>query len=149
MGDLILSKSVTNKVVLWKPLFDDEEDNESIIYTTRRVPSSILYLREFQLEHCGSWYVRFDSPSPHHQLLALGNQEGEVKVWHIGGDKEGGSVCHPNSKYFCSLSTTGWFGGGGAASNGRSTVRMVAFNPHGSNLVAVKDDSTVWMWDAV
>lgn len=147
VGDLILSKSVSNKIVLWKPLFSNEEDSESTIYSTQRVPSSILFLREFKLEHCGSWYVRFESPPPYHHVLALGNQKGEVKVWHLGGNEEDNSGCHPNQKYFCNLTTSGWFGGG-ATSNEQSTVRMVAFNPHGSNLVAVRDDSTVWMWDA-
>ncbi|KAL7536498.1 hypothetical protein ACHAXR_007203 [Thalassiosira sp. AJA248-18] len=144
VGDLILSKSVSNKVILWKPLFNNEEDNKMTTYTTHRVPSSILFLREFKLEHCDSWYVRFDSPSPYHQLLALGNQKGEVKVWKIGGNENDDSGCHPCQKYFCNLTTSGWFGGGTIT----STVRMVAFNPHGSHLVAVRDDSTVWMWDA-
>ena len=142
IGDLILSKSIDNRVVLWKPQYDNEEDKEQDVYTTHRVPSSILYLREFELENCGSWYVRFESPPPYHQLLALGNQLGEVKVWHVSGTV--------NEKYFCNLTTTM----GNSSSNtgdhhNQSTVRMVAFNPHGSSLVAIKDDSTVWMWDAV
>ena len=137
-------------MVLWKPLFNNDEGDESIHYSTHRVPSSIQFLREFTLENCNSWYVRFDSPAPHHQLLALGNQIGEVKVWHIGEvDRKDNDGCDPNEKYFCNLSTNGWFGGGSGAPNEQSTVRMVAFNPHGSNLVAVKDDSTVWIWDAV
>lgn len=145
VGDLILSKSTDNKVVLWKPLFDNEEETERPIYNTHRVPSSILFLREFNLDHCGSWYIRFDSPSPHHQLLALGNEIGEVKVWHVSGnDNKNGTA---DQKYFCNLSTSGFLNNGGSL-NEQSTVRMVAFNPHGSHLVAVKDNSTVWVWDA-
>ncbi|KAL3773301.1 hypothetical protein ACHAW5_000248 [Stephanodiscus triporus] len=142
MGDLMLSKSVSNSVVLWKPLAEDERR----MYNTHRVPSSILFLREFKLDHCWSWYVRFESPSPYHRILACGNQRGEVKVWHIGGDDGG---CHPEQKHFCNLptSTSGWFGASSGGDCDQSTVRMVAFNPHGSHLVAVKDDSTVWMWD--
>ena len=140
VGDLILSKSIDNKVVLWKPIFDNDAD-QRLVYTTNRVPSDILYLREFQLENCGSWFIRFESPPPYHHLLALGNQVGEVKVWHIGNDEK-------HQKYFCNLTTSnGWFGTTGKAVNDQTTIRMVAFNPHGSSLVAVKDDSTVWMWD--
>jgi len=148
VGDLILSKSVDNKVVLWKPLLNIDESNKSSEYTTHRVPSSILFLREFKLENCDSWYVRFDSPPPYHRVLALGNQIGEVKVWKFGEDGDGDGGCHPGDKYYCNLTTSGWFGGE-TASDAPSTVRMVAFNPHGSNLVAVRDDATVWMWDAV
>ena len=142
VGDLILSKSIDNKVVLWKPIFDND-DETTIIHTTNMVPSDILFLREFQLENCGSWFIRFESPPPYHHLLALGNQVGEVKVWHIGNEEK-------HQKYFCNLTTisNGWFGTTGKAVNDQSTIRMVAFNPHGSSLVAVKDDSTVWMWDA-
>ena len=142
VGDLILSKSVSNKVVLWKPLFNNDIESEQTIHVKHRVPSSILFLREFTLDHCGSWYVRFESPPPYHQILALGNQKGEVKIWRIGnGDDDSG--CHPNQKYFCNLKTSEYFNG----AYDQSTVRLVTFNPHGFHLVAVKDDSTVWVWD--
>lgn len=115
------------------------------MYSTHRVPSSIQFLREFTLDHCASWYVRFESPPPRHRILALGNERGEVKVWHVGGGKEEGNGCHPGQAPFCNLTTSGWFN----CAADQSTVRMVAFNPHGSHLVAVKDDSTVWMWEGV
>ena len=142
VGDLILSKSVSNKVVLWKPLFNDKE-SENAIHIKHRVPSSILFLREFTLDHCGSWYVRFESPPPYHQILALGNQKGDVKIWRIGENADDDSGCHPNQSHFCRLKTSEYFNGG----YDQSTVRMVAFNPHGNHLVAVKDDSTVWVWN--
>jgi len=146
VGNLILSKSVDNKVVLWEPLVNKGEDNKNTAHTkTQQTPSSILFLREYELENCDSWYIRFESQSPHHHLLALGNQIGEVKVWKIGGDEEDRRKSQPCAKYFCNLTTSGWPGG---EADGPSTVRMVAFNPHGTNLVAVKDDATVWMWDA-
>lgn len=130
---------------------ENEDGTKVGTYTKECVPSAILFLREFKLEHCDSWYIRFDSPSPYHKLLALGNEKGEVKVWKIGEDDDGedDSGCHPNQKYCCSLSTSG---GNGASSSSsasmNSTVRMVAFNPLGTQLVAVKDDSTVWVWGA-
>jgi polycomb protein EED len=157
IGDLILSKSVHNKVVLWKPLLDSNDnlndfgsatntinDTESA-ESSPRIPSAILFLREFSLSHCDSWFVRFHSPPPFHRLLALGNQKGEVKVWQIGGEKG----CHPDQKYFCSLPTSiGGFRGSSNSDGGASTVRMVRFNADASCLVAVCDDATVWMWEA-
>eukprot|EP00956_Cyclotella_meneghiniana_P002243 scaffold2530_cov87-Cyclotella_meneghiniana.AAC.9 len=145
IGDLILSKSVHNKVVLWKALLDktDNEEEESA-ESSSRIPSAILYLREFSLSNCDSWFVRFHSPPPYHRVLALGNQKGEVKVWHIGGKKG----CHPDQKFYCDLTTSGI--GGLRSSNtdsGGATVRMVKFSPDISSLVAVCDDGTVWIWD--
>lgn len=146
VGDLILSKSVHNKVVLWKALLDkaDNEDEESA-ESGLRIPSAILYLREFSLSHCDSWFIRFHSPPPYHRVLALGNQKGEVKVWHIGGEKG----CHPDQKFYCDLTTSG-IGGlrTSNAASGAATVRMVKFSPDISSLVAVCDDGTVWVWDS-
>ena len=156
VGDLILSKSVHNKVVLWKPILDKDDSSHPGSLTracyndaeteesSTRIPSEILYLREFSLTHCDSWFVRFHSPPPHHRILALGNQKGEVKVWRIGGDKG----CHPDQKYYCSLATSGV--GGLRSSNNHNvgyTVRMVKFSPDGLCLVVVCDDGTVWMWE--
>ena len=86
--------------------------------------------------------MRFDSSLPHHKLLALGNQKGEVKVWSVGshGAEEGGN-CDRKSLY----ATSKWFGDT-QISGDQTLVRMVAFNPRGSHLVAVRDDSTVWVW---
>jgi polycomb protein EED len=149
IGDLILSKSVHNKIVLWKPLLDKSDSSSGVTASdgnnaehtsTGRIPSTILYLREFSLTDCNSWFVRFHSPPPYHRILALGNQKGEVKIWQIGGD----NGCHPDEKHYCDMNTSGI----GGLGNGNSTVRMVKFSPDGSYLVAVRDDSTVWMWEA-
>mmetsp|Transcript_8608 Transcript_8608/g.18385 ORF Transcript_8608/g.18385 Transcript_8608/m.18385 type:complete len:571 (+) Transcript_8608:55-1767(+) len=170
VGDLVLSKSVHNVVVLWKPLLLHEETEQNYHHkqadhqntkNSNRIPSSILFLREFTINHCNSWFVRFHSAPPYHRLLALGNQKGEVRVWEIGGSEDDDSGFHPHRKYFSSLTTMGpgYFissggnGGGGCNGNsgntGGSTVRMVAFSPFDSSLVAVCDDSTVWKWDVI
>ena len=153
VGDLILSKSVHNKVVLWKPLLEknahhdeNQTDNEAESESSPKIPSAIFFLREFTLSHCDSWFIRFHSPSPYHRILALGNQRGEVKVWHIGGEKG----CNPEQKFYCNLTTSGVNGvrSSGNQDNSGSTVRMVKFSPDASCLVAVCDDATVWMWEA-
>ncbi|KAL7510227.1 hypothetical protein ACHAXN_007144 [Cyclotella atomus] len=158
VGDLILSKSVHNKVVLWKPILDKDDntklespssiennDSESA-ESSSRIPSGILFLREFTLSHCNSWFVRFHSPSPYHRILALGNQKGEVKVWQIGGEKG----CNPDAKFYCNLTTSnvGGMHASNSNDNGGCTVRMVKFSPDASCLVAVCDDGTIWMWEA-
>ncbi len=116
VGDLILSKSVHNVVVLWKPLliheedendYDPKQDDHQNVKNSNRIPSSILFLREFTINHCNSWFVRFHSAPPYHRLLALGNQKGEVRVWEIGGNEDDDSGFHPHRKYFSSLATMG------------------------------------------
>ena len=153
IGDLILSKSVHNKVVLWKPLLEKSEqhdenqtDHDAESESSSRIPSAILFLMEFTLSHCDSWFVRFHSPPPNHRVLALGNQRGKVKVWHIGGEKG----CHPEQKFYYNLTTSGVNGIRASTNQDSSglTVRMVKFSPDVSCLVAVCDDATVWMWEA-
>jgi polycomb protein EED len=146
VGDLLLSKSVNNTVVLWKPLLNDEgearqhAESESSQHCT--IPSSILFLREFALTHCSNWFVRFHSPPPFYKILALGNQKREVKLWNIGGD----DGCHPSQKPFCTLVTRGGGIGFGDSVKCSTVVRMVRFSHCGSSLVAVCDDSTIWLW---
>ena len=146
VGDLLLSKSVNNTVVLWKPLLKDEgearqhAESESSQHCT--IPSSIVFLREFALTHCSNWFVRFHSPPPYYKILALGNQKREVKLWNIGGD----DGCHPSQKPFCTLVTRGGGIGFGDSVKCSTVVRMVRFSHCGSSLVAVCDDSTIWLW---
>ena len=139
--------------------------NEKAVYTTTRtIPSNIIFLREFQLDNCSSWYIRFESPGPDYTILACGNECGEVRVWQIDDSsefdtddiddnyKDDNNTNDSCSDYThsCSLTTSTTLSSitGGDRDN-LSTVRMVAFNPYGSQLVAVKDDSTIWMWDSL
>ena len=127
VGDLILSKSVENKVVLWRPIIESEGDEP--VYS-KQPPSGMEYLWKFELEHCNHWFVRFHTAPPKYDILALGNSKGKVYLWHLRG-------ANMSRKPFRTLDT-----------ETESSVRMVLFNPHGGQLVAVKDDSTVWLWDS-
>jgi len=123
--------------------------------TTRTIPSNIIFLREFQLDNCSSWYIRFECPGPDYTILACGNECGEVRVWQIDDESEvlENDVIDDNykddSKHSCSLTTSTTLSSIAGDRDNLSTVRMVAFNPYGSQLVAVKDDSTIWMWDSL
>lgn len=129
--------------------------------TTRTIPSNIIFLREFQLDNCSSWYIRFESPGPDCTVLACGNECGEVRVWQIDDssefdtddiddnykdDNNNKNDSCPDYTHSCSLTLSSITGDD---RDNLSTVRMVAFNPYGSQLVAVKDDSTIWMWDSL
>lgn len=129
VGDLILSKSTTNTVSLWKPIFctsDDSRLPESNAVTTSSNDSKeqILHLLDYSVPDCGQWYIRFGLDSDCN-LLAVGNCIGDIRVWEIGGAKK------PNIVFNAMCS---------------AIVRMVAFSPDGQIMVAVCDDSTVWKY---
>lgn len=95
VGDLILSKSITNTIVLWKPDTSHFRrsrqttinDDSASKYITSRPPRSgnVFPLREFQLSNCQVWFIRFHTDADC-RLLAIGNTVGKVKVWKIGCD---------------------------------------------------------------
>jgi WD40 repeat protein len=119
VGDLILSKSVHNKIVLWAPGAD----------TSGFVPSSIEHhvIVEYRYPGGDLWYMRF-ALNPSRTLLAVGSRDGRIYLFDVDDPKGMPAVCltHPQAK---------------------SAVRQLAFSPDGRILVAVCDDSTVWRWD--
>lgn len=163
VGDLVLSKSITDRIVLWKPDLSSSgrcpndapasssanggssngkiangtsNANAASSATTHhqrsKLRNNVIPLREFTLNKCDVWFVRFQTDSPDCRCLAVGNNVGEVKVWDVGSP-------NPNRKYFANLT------------HGQctSTVRMASFSPDGRSIVATCEDSTVWKWDAV
>jgi polycomb protein EED len=128
VGDLILSKSTTNIVSLWKPIFCVSDKNQSIESNDTSSSTSsnneVLHLLDYSVPDCGQWYIRFGVDSDCN-LLAVGNCIGDIRVWEIGGAKK------PNIVFNAMCS---------------AIVRMTAFSPDGKMMVAVCDDSTVWKY---
>lgn len=134
VGDLVLSKSTADRIVLWKPdLSPPSHDDKSTEQTHHRLPNRVVALREFSLTHCDVWFIRFQTDLDC-QMLAIGNTRGDVKVWEIAG-----SAVSPTKKHFANLTNN----------QCASTVRMVSFSPDTRSLVATCDDSTLWKWDAI
>jgi polycomb protein EED len=71
VGNLLLSKSTSNKVVLWKP-------------NAARRKDAVTILRELSFSDCGLWFIRFSTDSTKTKI-AVGNQTGKVFVWDIDG----------------------------------------------------------------
>ena len=147
VGDLILSKSVHNVVVLWKPVVTSEDTvSFNTIYPSLinddsnsddMTPASAIFLRNFTVENCDSWFIRFHSPSPYNEVLALGNHKGEVKVWRLMGseDEEENDEDMLSEALLCKLKA------------GDSTVRMITFAGR-ECLIAVCEDASVWAFEA-
>ena len=131
VGDLLLSKSITNTILLWKP---DLSQARVPGYTARPPRSAnIIPLREFKLSQCDIWFIRFHTDEKC-RLLSIGNTSGEIKVWDIGGEGEGFEV----KKSLATLTNKDMQG---------KTIRMVTFSPDGKSLIASCDNSSIFMWN--
>jgi polycomb protein EED len=126
---LILSKDTNNMVVLWKPI-TTKTSRGSNIKTQQRLPNEVIALREFEVSHCDVWFIRF-ATDYQCQMLAVGNLIGDIKVFDIAS--------RPTKKHFANLTNQYC----------ASAIRMVAFNRDAKYLVAVSDDASVWLWEAV
>ena len=126
VGDLVLSKDTHDTVVLWYPELSKSSSGKS---AGVRLPSEVIALREFSIPKCNVWFVRFCTDI-NVTILAVGNTQGEIKLWEIG-------PTHPAKKYYESL----------VHPNCNSTVRMVAFSPDSNFLVSCCDDASVWLWE--
>lgn len=130
VGDLLLSKSITNVVVLWKPDFASSKNDD-----LGRLQSDIIALREFRLKHCDVWFVRLNADWDG-RMMAVGNTKGEIRVWDLDAMATS-SMTTLRQKCLATLTDRLC----------TSTVRMISFHPQGHCLVATCDDSTVWKWD--
>uniref|UniRef100_A0A7S3Q9W0 Uncharacterized protein n=1 Tax=Chaetoceros debilis TaxID=122233 RepID=A0A7S3Q9W0_9STRA len=135
-GDLVLSKSTSNVISLWKPLFSkdlqvatDESTSDNsgsnAAVTTREKGGSFVHLQDYRIAACDQWYIRFGTDSQC-QLLAVGNCIGDIRMWEIGGSKK---------PYFVSNPHCG------------TIVRMVSFSPDGKIMISVSDDSHIWIYN--
>ena len=131
VGDLVLSKSIGNTVVLWKPDFTKTTRSGHGKLLQHTPPNEVIVLREFTTKECDVWFIRFGT-DVHCRMLALGNKVGEIKVWDIDENPKKKCFTSLTQQYACT-----------------STVRMVAFCPDTKCLIAACEDASIWKWDAI
>jgi len=137
VGDLVLSKTTTNTIALWKPelktsshelpLIEKQNNIESSttsISTSSKLCTNFLHLFDFECSECDVWYVRFGT-DPECTKLAIGNKFGDIRVFNIG------------TRSYQTITNM----------NCNGTVRHVSFSPNSKSIIAVCDDSTLWKWD--
>eukprot|EP00877_Chromochloris_zofingiensis_P000784 jgi/Chrzof1/10706/Cz05g09150.t1 len=120
LGDLVLSKSVDNRILLWRPQYPADQ----LLQTS----SKFDLLQEFQLMHANMWWVRF-SLSLSGDVLACGNGQGKMYVWN------------PNEMNAAAKAVLG-------TKACTRVVRQTAVSLDGDIIVSSCEDGTVWRWDA-
>lgn len=79
-GDLLLSKSIHNCIVLWKPE-----------YGTKGASDGAIPLKTFKLRNCEIWFMKF-CLSADHSLVSLGNCSGKVHFWEMEGKQSASMI---------------------------------------------------------
>lgn len=130
IGELLISKSLQNRLLLWSP----KGDREALASPA----SMFTVLEEYMLDSCVSWFIRFGVDCSR-QLVACGNERGVVTVYKLD---------EIPSKPLSVL-----WSGQGATSKKQPTegciVRQCAFNSDASILLAADDTSRVVQYDRV
>lgn len=130
VGELLISKSLQNRLLLWSPKGDREAlASPAALFTV---------LEEYMLDSCVSWFIRFGVDCSR-QLVACGNERGVVTVYKLD---------EIPSKPLSVL-----WSGQTASSKKQPTegciVRQCAFNHDASILLAADDQSRVVQYDRV
>eukprot|EP00172_Hildenbrandia_rubra_P000323 Plantae.Rhodophyta-Hildenbrandia_rubra.ctg11516.p1 GENE.Plantae.Rhodophyta-Hildenbrandia_rubra.ctg11516~~Plantae.Rhodophyta-Hildenbrandia_rubra.ctg11516.p1 ORF type:complete len:463 (-),score=53.86 Plantae.Rhodophyta-Hildenbrandia_rubra.ctg11516:558-1946(-) len=125
LGNLLLSKSVHNRILLWKMDVDRRELASATAENT--------VLLDFETENCTVWFVRFQLDI-RNRLMVVGNSHGVLYVFRLD-DTSSKPICRlkpPTNKRHPSEG---------------AIVRQCAFSADGSILAAVDDNGTVVRYD--
>ncbi|XP_065056988.1 polycomb protein eed-B-like [Rhopilema esculentum] len=124
-GDLILSKSCDNKVILWKP----KMPMDKLLQKQGASETGVSVLHKFEFNQCDIWFIKF-AMDFNLKLLAVGNQTGKIFLWDLDVNQPANAKCVSLTYPKCT-----------------TTIRQICFNKDASVLIATCDDGTVWRWD--
>eukprot|EP00536_Pseudo-nitzschia_multiseries_P000298 jgi/Psemu1/178470/e_gw1.4.115.1 len=135
LGDLVLSKSTHNEIILWKPVIHEDGD-----YTK----SSIIPIKKFSYQHGEVYFVKFaiclnDPDSFFSSFLAIGNQIGEIVLWDLKL-KSFGRLSQKAVQVIRMAKKS-------KAIKTKSQIkRGLAFSPDGEALVGCDERGSVFLW---
>jgi len=117
IGDIILSKSVENRVVMWKP--------DTLGRSSKK--DGVDLLQDCEVPDCDLWFMRF-SMDFHCKWVAVGNRFGRVSLLDMRTVpiKQVAKLTSPEAK---------------------GVIRQTAVNCNGSIVLACCDDGTIIRWD--
>jgi len=138
LGDLVLSKSIFDEIILWQPIIHDESSSVSVSTTSK---SSILPIKIFHYARNDSFYfVRFALSLDDPCLLAVGNNCGQVYLWDINDfDNDGHSHILKTASASSKKKSK--------PSKSNAIIRGLAFSPDGEILVGCDANGGVYRWD--
>lgn len=122
MGDFVVSKSVDNRILVWKPPGSGPED------ARMRADGHIHFIQELALEDADIWFIRF-SMDARCRVLACGSRTGRVFLWDT-------DAVTPHAKFRVKRPP-----------GKDNTVRQTALSHDGSILLFSCDDGTIWRFD--
>ncbi|KAL0021903.1 hypothetical protein WJX79_001641 [Trebouxia sp. C0005] len=129
-GDIVLSKSVHNKIFLWEPDGSSAEAKRK---------GYVKCHQEYSLEKAKVWFIRM-SLDLKCSLMACGDVTGQVYLWdmHTLTDEPQAVLDRelPIGKGLAKVS------------NGNVTVRQTAVSYDASIILACCEDGTIWRWDS-
>jgi len=125
-GDLLLTKSTHNKVVVWKPAPSTPGKAAS---KTHGLDGALL-LGEYRYTQSNIWFLRFGI-DPNHNFMVVGNMGGHLLVYDLAGVPSGREVCKLTHSQCTSI------------------VRQTAVSHDSKTILAVTEDGSLWRWDAL
>jgi polycomb protein EED len=140
VGDLILSKSIFDEIILWQPLI--HEDFCRIAGSCAK-KNSILPIKVFRYARNDSFFfVRFALSLDDPCLLAVGNNCGQVYLWDVSDSDDRGSsqilkTAFATGKKKAKMSKT------------NAIMRGLAFSPDGETLVGCSANGDVYRWSNI
>eukprot|EP00177_Eucheuma_denticulatum_P000657 GFKZ01001179.1.p1 GENE.GFKZ01001179.1~~GFKZ01001179.1.p1 ORF type:complete len:455 (-),score=57.89 GFKZ01001179.1:1089-2453(-) len=127
VGDLLLSKSVHNMMLLWEPGFDRD--------ALGAPANNFSLLEEYTIEGCEVWFIRFGMDQ-RRRLVACGNDEGVIVIYDLATIP---------SEPLCEV-----WPKGSKPRKGKGPSRLVrqcAFSEDGKFLVAVDEHSNIMQYE--
>jgi WD40 repeat protein len=120
-GDMLLSKSVDNRIIMWKPAVATPRLTD----VDRAIGDPVVFLGNLVFDGADIWYVRFNM-DPMATRVAIGNMHGTIYVW--GFDK----ITTLRTRAELQLKT-----------RQNSTIRSVVFSRDSQHMLAVHDNGAI------
>ena len=126
-GNLLVSKSTHDRVLLWAPdahrdrrVYDLKDTQQQ----SATAPPGVVVIKDFPLPKAKLWFLRFGL-HPTANLLAAGNDHGTVHLWNLDSEQPLAKFKHRD----------------------HTAVRQVAFSPDAHLLAFCCDDASVHVYD--
>ena len=130
-GNLIFSKSVDDRILLWA-IKEKKDSKDGDVDQRYKREADVLVLNVLPFCDASIWFIKF-SMDFHYTKLACGNHAGVVHVW---------SVANEVPKLLGKLSTNK----GGRNNKNPVPIRQTAVSFDGRIVAACTDDGKVWTW---